>query len=61
VQSVSGTKKIIIDASGLSIDNQGELNGVIKGSITNVYVFTISAGGYNIQCLHYRVLIKPIK
>lgn len=22
---------------------------------------TIYAGGYNIQCLHYRVLVKPVR
>lgn len=50
----------IIDANGLYIGANGEINGYIKGDKTTVYVETIFAGGYNIQCLHYRVLIKVI-
>lgn len=50
----------IIDASGLQIVS-GDINGVIKGGKCSVKVNTISAGGYNIQCLHYRVLIKEVR
>jgi len=48
----------ILDASNLSIGVNGEINGTIIGDIKTVTIETIYAGGYNIQCLHYRVLIK---
>ena len=50
----------IIDASNLSI-RRGELNGIIIGSNGKAKVETIGAGGWNIQCFHYRVLVKEIK
>lgn len=49
----------IVDANGLNIGVNSEINGFIKGSKATVEVRTIYAGGYNIQCLHYRVLIHP--
>ena len=42
----------------LYIGNDGNINGTIKGEKRTVTIETILAGGYNIQCLHYRVLIK---
>lgn len=39
----------------------GELNGIAIGNKCNAKVETISAGGYNIQCYHYRVLVNAIK
>lgn len=48
----------ILDASGLYIAGNGEINGWILGDIKKVKVETISAGGYNIQCYHFRVLVK---
>ena len=48
----------IIDASLLKIGIDGNLNGIVKGSTKTVNVTTIYAGGYNIQCLHYRILVK---
>jgi hypothetical protein len=48
----------IIDASLMTIGNDGSLNGYITGKIMKVHVHTIYAGGYNIQCLHFRVLVK---
>ncbi len=48
----------IIDGSFLKIGVDGNLNGLVKGEIKEVEVTTIYAGGYNIQCLHYRVLVK---
>lgn len=51
----------IKDAGGLSIGNQnGEINGTIKGLKGICEIKTISAGGYNIQCFHYRVLINRL-
>lgn len=51
----------ILDASNLSIGLTCEIDGTVKGSKANVRVETISAGGYNIQCFHYRVLVHEIK
>jgi hypothetical protein len=44
----------------LRIDSIGEINGIIQGTISNAKVRTITAGGYNIQCFHYRVLVNKI-
>lgn len=51
----------ITDASGLSVGNKGDLNGIIVGTRGNASVQTIGAGGYNIQCYHFRTLIHPVK
>lgn len=48
----------IIDAKNLYIGADGNINGYVIGNIKQVNVETIYAGGYNIQCLHYRVLVK---
>lgn len=50
----------IIDASDLRIGKNGEINGIVVGDKNKVKVETISAGGYNIQCYHFRVLVKLI-
>lgn len=51
---------LIVEAIKLRIGCNGELNGYIKGENGTCKIETICAGGYNIQCLHYRVLIKKI-
>lgn len=62
VQRVTAITGVITDAKGLSVGNQrGELNGIIIGEKGKAYVETIGAGGHNIQCFHYRVLVNPIK
>lgn len=48
----------IIDANGLYIARNGEINGLVKGSKRSVKVETIGAGGYNIQIFHFRTLVK---
>ena len=51
----------ITDASGLSIGEKGELNGYIIGERGTAKVTTIGAGGYNVQCFHFRTLIHKVK
>lgn len=51
----------IQDAKGLHIGENGEINGTVIGEKATVKVQTVFAGGYNIQILHYRVLVKEIK
>lgn len=55
---ITGT---ITDASGLSVGGKGDLNGFIVGERGTAKVTTIGAGGYNIQCYHFRTLIHEMK
>lgn len=50
----------IEDVSNLHISTNGQLNGVVKGSLRSAKVETIGAGGYNIQCFHYRTLVHKL-
>lgn len=50
----------IKDAGGLTIGAKGDLNGIVIGTRGNASVKTIGAGGYNIQCFHFRTLIRTI-
>lgn len=47
----------ITDASGLFIGKTGGIEGLIRGTIGVARIETIGAGGYNIQCFHYRTLV----
>lgn len=60
INRITDITGIIKDATGLRISNSGNLNGIIKGERANVKVETISAGGWNIQCFHYRTLVNKI-
>lgn len=51
----------ITDASGLRVGAKGDLNGYIIGEKGTAKVQTIGAGGYNIQCYHFRTLINEQK
>lgn len=48
----------ITDASGLTVGAKDDLNGYIDGTRGRAKVKTIGAGGYNIQCFHFRTLIN---
>lgn len=58
VEKIVGT---ITDASNLSVGYDGDINGIIIGTDGKCNVSTISAGGYNIQCYHFRCLVKKLK
>lgn len=51
----------ITDASNLKVSNAGNLNGVITGTKGKAKVETVGAGGWNIQCFHYRTLVHEVK
>ena len=51
----------ITDATGLCVGEKGELNGLVIGDRGNARINTIGAGGYNIQCYHFRTLIHEAK
>ena len=51
----------IIDASNLRVGDNGSINGVIIGDLGRAQIDTIFAGGYNVQRLHYRVLVNLIE
>lgn len=48
----------ITDATGLYLTDNGEINGVVKGTEGRAAVRTIVAGGWNIQRLHFRTLVR---
>lgn len=58
VNAICGT---ITDASGLKVGAKGDLNGNIIGERGTAHVQTIGAGGYNIQCFHFRTLVHEVK
>ena len=50
----------ITDASNLTVGPNGELNGYIIGTNGRASVKTIGAGGYVVQCYHFRTLIRKM-
>lgn len=62
VLRISAVVGEIQDVSGLSIGNKnGEINGIVKGTKGVAKIDTISAGGYAVQCFHYRILVHKYK
>jgi len=61
VDKVTNIVGEIQDVSNLRVGYDGRLNGNVFGSQGGAKLETIIAGGYNIQCRHYRVLVHPIK
>ena len=55
------TKKVgnLLDVN-LHMGSDLSINGTAKGDKGSVSVYSILAGGWNIQKVHYRVLVKPI-
>lgn len=51
----------ITDAAGLRVGLKGDLDGYVKGERGTAKVQTIGAGGYNIQCFHFRTLVHEMK
>lgn len=61
VEQVTKYTGEITDASLLEIDPRGDINGYITGKEGRAHLQTILAGGYNIQRLHFRVLVKAVR
>ena len=59
VDEVTKYTGIITDATNLNMRG-GELNGIIIGEKGKAKVQTFSAGGWNIQCFHYRTKVTNI-
>lgn len=61
IERANGICGKIVDARGLYVGNKGDLDGIIVGERGTAKVQTIGAGGYNIQCFHFRTLIHEVK
>ena len=60
IKRVNKAVGTIVKSITLNVGINGELNGIIEGVNGKCKIETIYAGGYNIQCLHYRVLVHKL-
>lgn len=51
----------ITDASKLEVNEKGNLDGFITGEKGKAKIETVGAGGWNIQCFHYRTLVHKVE
>lgn len=61
IQRISKSVGEITDASNLEISDSGNINGYVIGDSGEAWLETITAGGWNVQCWHYRTIVKPKK
>ena len=58
VEQVTGK---LTDCSFLKIDVYGQLNGIAIGEKGRASVTTFGAGGWNVQCFHFRTKVTKLK
>jgi len=61
INRINGVVGTITDASQLRVSTKGNLDGIIIGTDGKAKVETVGAGGYNIQCFHFRTLVHEVK
>lgn len=61
ITRINGIVGTTTDASELSISAKGNLDGFITGTDGKAKIETVGAGGYNIQCFHFRTLVHEVK